>query len=480
MKANERPLKRRLRDLINHPYAEVVVMCAIMLSVLLVLYEFSIPTTHPRFQLVELVNRFFTYFFIVELSVRFYVEPRKSRFFRRYWLDILAVLPFFRSFRVLRIFRLLRLFRFGIILYRRLTRWSDKFQSVKAEYIIGGMTILVVILMGAFSMRAVEGRDNADFATLEQALWFAVMTVIGGEPIGGSPKTTFGQFITTILMMGGLTVFAVFTGTISAVMANSLRNLKFGIMEIEDLENHVVVCGWNRAGKLIVDELLHEGHLNRRRNGLFRHIVIISEDPSIKKNPTIQSSVDEIFVIIGDYTRTEVLRSAGIERAHHAILLADSAKERSSQDRDARTVLAAMLIEKINKDIYTIVQLLNRDNETSLRQVGVEEIIVTDEYVGNIMATVAKNRGIVNMLDELLTSKYGHQFFKCGVPRGMVGRTVGEIIGELKVDYDATLIGVDLGKGETIAEIMRVNPPADLVLEESHRIIIAGSKPIDA
>jgi voltage-gated potassium channel len=366
---------------------------------------------------------------------------------------------------------LLRLFRFGIIFTRRIARWTGAVNIVKVEYIIVGVSILVVVLMGAFSMRVAEGRLNPDFQTLDRALWFSVMTVIGGEPIGGYPKTSLGRFITATLMMGGLTVFAIFTGTISAVMVNSLKNLKFRPMEIDEIDNHVVLCGWNRAGHLIIDELLHDER--------FKHVVVISEDEATGKHPIFQKYVEQVFVLTGDYTRVDVLHDAGVERASYAMLLADSSKEgRSSQDRDARTVLAAMLIEKLNKNIYTVVQLLNRDNETSLRQVGVEEIIVSDEYVGNIMATVAKNRGIVSMLDELLTAKHGDQFFKCAVPEEMVGKTVAEVIMDLKVVYDATLIGVDLGSGGSLAETMCVNPPGSLKLEATHQIIIAGSRPI--
>ncbi len=466
-------MRRRLARFINHPVTELVIMVMIIISVLLVLYEFSLDPSHPRYDRLELINDLFTYFFIVELSLRYWVEQRKRRFFRKYWLDILAVIPFFRTFRVLRVFRLLRLFRFGIIFTRRVARWTGLFRIIKAEYIIVAVSLLVVVLMGSFSMRVAEGRINQDFSTIEQAIWFSVLTLISGEPIGGFPKSTLGLVITSTLMIAGLTVFAIFTGTISALMISSLKNLKFRTMEIDDLERHVVLCGWNRAGRLIIEELLHDKR--------FAHIVVITEDEHLEDLPFFQSVIDEVYVMTGDYTRVDVLRDAGIERAAYAMLLADSTKEsRSSQDRDARTVLAAMLIEKLNKTIYTVVQLLNRDNETSLRQVGVEEIIVSDEYVGNIMATVAKNRGIVSVLDELLTSKYGHQFHKGPVPDSMLGRTVGEILGELKDVHDATLIGVDLGNGSTLSEKMRVNPPADLVLEESHQIIVASSKPLSS
>ena len=465
--------RRKVARWINHPLTEFGIMCAIIASVMLVLYEFSIGPEHPRFDFIERVNDLFTYVFILELGLRFAVEQRKARFFTKYWLDILAVIPFFRSFRILRVFRLLRLFRFGVIFTRRLSRWAGVVNVIKAEYIVVAVSIVVVIVMGAFSMRVAEGKDNPAFATLESSIWFAVMTVIGGEPIGGDPKTSLGRVITATLMMGGLTVFAIFTGTISAVMVNSLKNLKFRAMELEDIQDHVVLCGWNRAGKLIIEELLHD-----RR---FEHIVVISEDPELLQNPYFDAHVEQIFLITGDYTRVSVLHEAGIERASYAMLLADSSKKgRTSQDRDARTVLGAMLIEKLNKDIYTVVQLLNRDNETSLRQVGVEEIIVSDEYVGNIMATVAKNRGIVSVLDELLTSKYGHQFFKCPVPESMVGKTVAQVILDLKLLHDATLIGVDLGHGTTLADSISVNPPGDLELSATHQIIIAASKPLSS
>ena len=446
-------------------------MILIVISVVLVLVELSMAPTERGYQMLVWVNDGLTGVFIVELVLRYLAEQRKLRFFKRYWIDILAVIPLFRSFRVLRILRLLRLYRLGMLVSRRLTRVSGVFQVVKAEYLLVGLSILVVVLMGAFSMRLVEGRTNPDFGTLEKALWFAVMSVVGGEPIGGNPTTRLGNLVTLILMLGGLTVFAIFTGTISAFMINSLRNLKFRAMEIEDLEGHAIVCGWNRAGFLMLEELLHD----KER---FKHIVVITEREDLEADPYFQRNQEHLFVLVGDYTRGDVLRRAGLPKASYALLLADSSKEeRSGQDRDARTVLAAMLIEKTKKDIYTVVQLLNRDNETSLRMMGVEEIIVSDEYVGNIMATVAKNRGIVSILDDLLTARYGHQFFKCPVPASLEGVSVSDAMSALKRDYDATLLGVDL-LGSEGGEGIKVNPPGELILKRTHLLIVAAAKPL--
>lgn len=457
----------------NKPAVEVAINLLIVASVVLVLVEFSLEPNTAVFRRVEILNDIFMGVFVVELVLRFLGEQRKKRFFAKYWIDIIAVFPLFRSFRILRVFRLLRLFRTGIVLSRRLMRVSGTLRMIRLEYVVVAMSIVLVVLMGAFSMRMAEGRMNVDFESLEQSLWFAIMTVIGGEPIGGTPKTRLGNVITVTLMMGGLTVFAIFTGTISAVMTNSLKNMKFRSMELDDIEDHVIICGWNRAGLLMIEELL-------RDKDRFNHVVVISENDDLEQMPFFIQWSEHIFVIQGDYTRVSTLHEAGVERAAFSLLLADSSKEeRSSQDRDARSVLAAMLIEKLNPEIYTVVQLLNRDNETSLRSIGVEEIIVSDEYVGNIMATVAKNRGIVNILDELLTTKYGHQFSKSGVPPELCGLRVVDAVGILKSKYDATLIGVDLQDGSSFRDSICVNPPADLILREDHQIIVAASKPLD-
>ena len=41
-------------------------------------------------------------------------------------------------------------------------------------------------------------------------------------------------------------------------MVNSLKNIRFRTMELDEIENHVVICGWNRAGEMLVDEMLHQ------------------------------------------------------------------------------------------------------------------------------------------------------------------------------------------------------------------------------
>jgi voltage-gated potassium channel len=346
--------------------------------------------------------------------------------------------------------------------------FSRFFHLVRIEYVMVIVGIVIIVLMSVATIPQVE--NHHDFRSLEHSFWFSVMTLVAGEPIGGMPQSFVGRATTLALMLTGLSVFAIMAGTVSAVMIDSLSNLKLRTMEIEDLDGHVVVCGWNAAGELLINELL----LERAERG----IVVIADRDDLDQIELFRRSRDHLFFLRGDYTLIDVLKRAGVDRAKSSVLLADdSGDDRSPQDRDARTVLAAMLIEKLNASIFTTVQLLNRDNEASLRKVGVEEIVVSEEMVGGILASVVKSPGIVSVLDELLTASYGHQFFKSAVPADLVGKTVADAMQVLKERYNATLLAVDsIGENEE----MIVNPPSDLILHDAHRIVVAADQPLDS
>jgi hypothetical protein len=55
---------------------------------------------------------------------------------------------------------------------------------------------------------------------------------------------------------------------------------------------------------------------------------------------------------------------------------------------------------------------------------------------------------------------------------------VAEALVLLKVNYDATLIAVDLNASDPIQGRVRVNPPRELILKREHHIIVAASRSI--
>lgn len=463
-------MRGALDAFINHRYTDLVVVVLILASVALLVIEVTLPESSPLFDPVETTGHVLTWVFVAELLVRLFAMPNRRRFLRLYWLDVLAVLPVMRSLRILRVVRLLRLFRVGVLLNRRMLGIGDALRRGKSELLTVGTIVLIVVLAGAIGINLAERDAGGVYQTIAGSVWWSLYALVSAEPILGVPDSFLGRLLTLVVMLGGLGFFATFTGIVSAAMVNRLSSrMEVKEMTLADLQDHVVVCGWNRMGAKILDELAADPTLANRA------VVLVTE----LESPPAQIPVppDRFYFMRGDFTKVEVLQEAGIERASHAILLADKSHPRSDQDRDARTVLAALTIERLNHDIFTCVELLNRDNQSHLAMAGVEEIVVPDEYAGKILATASRNRGIVSMLDELFTTRYGNQIYKAPVPAGWEGKPVRWAHTHLKEEHGATLLSLERPAcDETGSCQVLVNPAPEEILQQGDNLILVARR----
>lgn len=462
-------MRKKLDAFINHPITDVLIVLLILVSVSLLVVEATLPMDHVLFEPFEVAGHVITGIFILELIIRFIGMPSRRRFLRMYWLDVLAVLPVTRALRILRVLRLLRLFRVGILVNRRLSLLGAAFRQGKSELLTVVVVVLIVVLSGAIGLNLLEREVNPEFASIEHTTWWSLYALVAGEPVLGEPKTFLGRMLGLLVMLGGLGFFAMFTGIISAAMVSRLsRRMEVKEMALEDANEHIIICGWSRVALRVLEEMHADPRLRTKP------IVLVNELESPPDMGPIHISQDRIFFVRGDYTKVEVLQKAGAERAAIAILLADEIGQRTDQDRDARTVLAALTIEKLNQRIFTCVELHNRDNREHLAMAGVEEIIVPAEYAGRIIAASSRTRGLVAMFDELLTSRYGNQIYKADLPTEWFGKKVGWIHQELKERYNAVLMSVERRDMEGCH--VQVNPPAETILATGDQLIFIAEE----
>jgi voltage-gated potassium channel len=462
-------MQQRLSRFINHRITDWVVMGLIVASVALLIAEHTAVPREPWRSAIVGAGNAITGLFVVELSIRFLASASKLRFFRKYWLDIIAVLPILRPLRFLRVLRLLRLARLGSFLNKHLLVMSDAIRQTLRQQLAIAVVVAILILSVSMLMFIIEGQgaQNPAYSTLPKALWWSLLSLSTDQPVGGEPVTTAGRVIELFTFLSSMGLVATLAGLASAGMMRRLSQEE-PEMDVSELRDHIILCGWNRAGPMIVRELLNAPEY--KENG----IVLISE---LDSQPSLPADVDQsqVFFISADYTRVDVLERAGVRHARMAILLADKSVGRKDQDRDARTVLAALTIEKLNPKIFTCVELLNRDNETHLRMAGVEEIVVVDEYAGNIVATASRNRGLVAVMDILLSTSYGSSFYRSQLPESWAGKTVGWVHVHLKERYEAILVSIESQAGGQRA--LAVNPKSSQLIRSGDVALVISEKP---
>jgi len=164
--------------------------------------------------------------FVIEFVVRWIADGRRS-FPRRAWFDVflIAVTPpigvpdQMQGFRTLRALRVLRLFRaFGVVAMA-LRLGKRHFGKRRFHYV--GLVAIATVLLGAAGVYVVEGDDNRAITSYGDALWWAVVTATTVGYGDVSPVTTEGRVIAVVLMLTGIGVIGVFTGTVASFFFES-------------------------------------------------------------------------------------------------------------------------------------------------------------------------------------------------------------------------------------------------------------------
>lgn len=439
-------------------------MVLIIISVVSMVVE--VATDAPPSSIWARTGNAITWVFVVELSLRFWVAKKKSRFFRRYWPDLLAVLPVLRPLRLfwfLRLLRLLRLFQLGMILDRRVALLSGLLRL--SFYFLWVLLVLTGILVvgGAVIAFLLEQSGGGDFATLEKSLWWAAYALVAGEPVGSVPATTLGRVVLAGLMLAGTALFAVFTGLVSATMMDRLKTMsQLGDLDLDELEGHLVVCGWNQGAKPLLAELA----VDPTFAGI--PIVLVNELEAPPDLAEVGIRAELVYHLQGDFTALELLRKAGVPNAARAVVLADDSERHTRQDRDARSVLCALTIERMQPDIYCVVELMNAANRAHLEVGGVEAVIMRNDLSGRALASACRHPRLATVMMDLFTLRTGVRLGR--VPGPAEPLSFAALQARCKAELGYTVFGVERPSGELF-----INPGSDhLVNPEDHLVVVEG------
>lgn len=206
-----------------------VVVVAILVSVAVVMAD-SVQGWHTRFRATFTATEwFFTVLFTLEYLARLMTVERPLRYARSFFgvVDLLAVLPTYLALFLpelqalidVRVLRLLRIFRIF-----KLTEYVAEYQVMgeallasRRKILVFLSAVLMIVLVLGTLMYVVEGPGNG-YTDIPTAVYWAISTIttVGFGDI--TPKTDFGRFIASVMMLIGWGTLAVPTGIVTAEM----------------------------------------------------------------------------------------------------------------------------------------------------------------------------------------------------------------------------------------------------------------------
>lgn len=315
------------------------------------------------------------------------------------------------------------------------------------QVIIAGLLLLLVIIVG------IVGYINIDDLNFIDALYMTIITV---STVGYGEVTTLsdsGKLFTSGLILTSLVILGYTISVLTQKLIHSqlsffyARNNKK--RRLKNMENHVIVVGYGRNGKQVVNEMLS---LNLK-------LVVVDQNHEL----VINNMGTPVRFIEGDATDDEVLIKAGIRSASSLI---------TTLPNDADNLYVVLTARSLKHDLKIISRASSESSDKKLRMAGVDNVVLPERVGGAHMATLVAQPDIVEFLDHLTihsnTPTQLNEIMCNELPPDLINKPIKEI--GFRRKSGANIIGFKTTTGEYI-----INPSPDTKLIPNSKLFVLGT-----
>ncbi len=315
--------------------------------------------------------------------------------------------------------------------------------------------VAVFLIIGEFLL-GIGGFMLIESYSLREAFYMTVITIgtVGYTEV--RPLSADGQMFTSFFIILNFGIFAyvlsVFTyyvinGEIFKKMHESLIGKK-----IEQLKNHVIVCGYGRYGKEVTHNFLHHK----------MPFVVVESSPLVIEE--IQKSEDKILYIQDDATHDEALQLAGITKAKALI---------AALPDDSENLFIVLTARQMNPRLNIISRTNSLRSQRKLKLAGANHVVMPEQIGGFYMATLVSKPGATEFFSYITRESESDIEFEeirfADLPPHCKGKSIREL--HIRRETGANIIGFKHPDGSYV-----VNPEPDTVLVEKSSFILLGTR----
>lgn len=215
------------------------------------------------------------------------------------------------------------------------------------------------------------------------------------------------------------------------------------------LRDHTVVVGFGTKGRSAIQTVC--------ATGLKKEQVVVV-DPSAK---VIEAATADGYAgIVGDATRSEVLKRAEVHKARKIII---------ATQRDDTAVLVTLTARQLNKGAKIVAAVREEENAPLLKQSGADAVITSASAAGRLLGLSVLSPAAGMVMEDLIQQGSGLDIVERPVIKAEVGkgpRETGDLVvsvvrGHRVLGYDDPAIGT-LELTDRLITIVRVTPGSQI------------------
>lgn len=312
------------------------------------------------------------------------------------------------------------------------------------------LILLVIFAAGVIGYILIE-----DFNLIE-AVYMTTISVTTAGFTEVRPLSESGRLFTVFLLITSWCSFAFAITRITQYIISGEINMYFKtrriMKNIDNLENHVIVCGFGRNGQQAAQTL---GYHNQQ-------FVVVENNPEIFEKAMAEHN--NLWIIQGNGTDDDVLRRAGIHRAKALI---------TALPIDAENVYIVLSARALNPTIHIISRASDSNSYPKLLKAGANNVIMPDRIGGTHMATLVSKPDVVEFID-YLSGEEGESIHIESVayeqlPVDIRGKSLREVMKWKKTGVNC--IGVKNADGKFL-----INPPETITVLPKMKVLVLGTR----
>lgn len=267
--------------------------------------------------------------------------------------------------------------------------------------------IVSVWILGAFLISAIE------FQNIGDSLWWTIvtMTTVGYGDI--APTSISGRVLAIFIMLSGIILVAMVTGTISSIFTTKRIMEGKGLEKISK-ENHIIICGWSPNILSLINGFLDSSNNN--------DIIMINDESQDKIDSIMSGFSNKVQYVRGDYSLDSILIKANTNKAKYVLILNDS-----SNNKDEKVILSTLTIKKISPSIRVIAQINDKNKIPFLRRANVDAVLSSDDYNLFMSLSHVLEPGSAQAISLLMNEDSNNSLKSEQIPKTFIGKTFSEL-----------------------------------------------------
>ncbi len=287
------------------------------------------------------------------------------------------------------------------------------------------------------------------------------LTTVGYGEITPLDNLPIVRIYTIIMLYSGMGIILFFVSNLTAFFVEGqLQKLMWRRKmqrKIEELKDHIIVCGAGETGSSIIEEL----H-NTKRD-------FVAIDLSEERLNKLVEVYGEFPFIVGDAAEDEILFAAGLDRAKGII---------ASLANDKDNLVITVTSRQNNPKIRIVAKAVARGFDDKLRRSGANAVVTPNRTGGMRMASEMVRPSVVTFLDQMLRLKDTPMRFE-DIEIDEKNKGVGKSIGEITRKYRSNFSVVALF--DRNKRSYAYNPPEETKITAGDVLICLGEvKAIEA